>query len=30
MIMMEDAKKVTGHDQDMEVFDISEIVANNL
>jgi Fe-S oxidoreductase len=30
MIMMEDAKKVTGHDKDMEVFDISEIVANNL
>ena len=30
MIMMEDAKKVTGHDNDMEVFDISEIVANNL
>ena len=30
MIMMEDAKKVTGHDQDMEVYDISELVAENL
>ena len=30
MIMMEDARKVTGQDEKMEVFDISELVAQRL
>ena len=30
MIMMEDARKVTGQDEKMEVYDISELVAQRL
>ena len=30
MIMMEDARKVTGQDEAMEVFDIAELVADRI
>ena len=30
MIMMEDGKKVTGQDQNMEVFDIAELIAERI
>jgi len=30
MIMMEDARKVTGQDEAMEVYDIAELVADRI
>ena len=30
MIMMEDGRKVTGQDQNMEVYDIAELVAERI